>query len=152
MEYDKYIVEFDGLVELVEHVLLACSQDGSPPSFSFDAGIIPGLFYTILKCRQSSTRHKALELLRHAPEREGIWHRDTIAAAGAFKIAIEESWDEEQMIMGRPPESARIYHEEVHDGVEQGKPAMVSFKGGLTNHVVRQWEIPGLISRLGDMM
>ena len=152
MDYDSCIADFERLLELTEKILKLSSAGVSSPFLSFDMGVIPGLFYTSLKCRESSTRHRALELLNRAPEREGIWHRHTIATAAALKIAMEEAWIEGHPGMGRPPESARMYREQVKDGSDDGSPAMLSFKRGAMSHAVYQREIRGLVSRLGDVM
>ncbi|KAH8885476.1 hypothetical protein GQ53DRAFT_845487 [Thozetella sp. PMI_491] len=151
MDYDLCISQFEHIVELAGQVLHCLSRDMPTPLLTFDMGIIPALFYVSLKCRESSVRHRALELLKLAPEREGIWHRDTLAAAAKFKISLEESSSAYHLETSRPPESIRIYRELVKDADEKGGRATITFDGGELLRA-QGWELQGLISRLGDVI
>lgn len=152
MLYDYCIDDFSHLLGLAENILQQSPPRGSSPTLSLDMGVIPVLFYVVMKCRNVELRHKAMELLRCAPDREGIWHRDTIIAAGAWKVAMEEKQLSMELGVDALPETARIYREQVTDADKDGEQATVRFEGGPAGSGGMSWEIRGLLSRLGDMM
>lgn len=152
MDYDQYTADFEHLLDLAESFLQHTSFKGSFPTLSIDMGVIPGLFYIALKCRDPTIRGKALDLLKQAPEREGIFHRDTILTAAAWKVAMESQWSGEQQGTDRPPEAARIYAERIRDATNDGEAATVRFEGGPEGSADVKWEIQGLFSRLGDVL
>ncbi|KAI6244439.1 Aspercryptin biosynthesis cluster-specific transcription regulator atnN [Erysiphe necator] len=59
-------------------------------NFSFDLAIIPALYIVMIKCRYGPTRHKALNLLRENPRREGVWDSAASSGLGAWVIELEE--------------------------------------------------------------
>ncbi|KPM41148.1 hypothetical protein AK830_g5431 [Neonectria ditissima] len=101
MSYDEHNADFIRLLSLSEYLLNNLVIDLSIPVLSLDSGVIPSLFYITLKCREPKTRRRALQLLRAAPDREGMWHRDTMCAASAWKVGMEEAWQ-----VGQPGEEA----------------------------------------------
>jgi hypothetical protein len=118
--YDQYTINFERILKFIG-TLLGCDSipanlsapastkiinpttplnAPTPPSARrdlmstlacFDMQLIPPLFYVILKCRILPLRLRAISLLKLAPEREGIWHRDTILRLAELKIVVEES-------------------------------------------------------------
>ncbi|KAI0835935.1 hypothetical protein F5Y06DRAFT_288765 [Hypoxylon sp. FL0890] len=154
MQYDEYNAEFKRMVTLVEKILQSGPPRGRRPVLSLDTGVIPALFYIILKCRERTTRHKAMELLKSAPEREGMWHRDSIIAVTSWKVTMEESLAAQVLGVdqGPLPNSARIYRERVQDASEDGKSATVRFDGGPAGSSTAELELNGLLSRLGDII
>ena len=62
------------------------------PRYSFDLGVIGPLFYTAMKCWNSSIRSKAISLLRHPniPHREGMWAPEITATLAQRTIDVEE--------------------------------------------------------------
>lgn len=60
-------------------------------TFSADISIIPVLYYTVAKCRDSPTRRRAISLLQRSPRREGIWHSNTAVDLAHQIIHKEES-------------------------------------------------------------
>ncbi|CAG9949456.1 unnamed protein product [Clonostachys rosea f. rosea IK726] len=154
MQYDEYNAEFQQLLTLVERILQSGPSKGNCLVLSLDTGIIPSLFFIILKCRERTIRRKAMEALKSAPEREGMWHRDSIIAATSWKVSVEEDLAARVfgVYQGPPPRDARIYRERVRDANSDGKSALVRFDGGPTGSSVTEWELNGLLSRLGDMM
>jgi hypothetical protein len=84
------------LVEsLLSHQNQFLSSFNTPPSrlpyYSFDLGVIGPLFYTAVKCCDSTIRLKALSLLRHPniPLREGMYNA-AMTAAIAQRVAVME--------------------------------------------------------------
>jgi len=154
MQYDEYNSEFQQMLTLVEKVLRSGPPRRHHPVLSLDMGVIPALFYIILKCRDRKIRYKAMEALKSAPEREGMWHRDSIITATNWKVAVEERLAAGVLgaDQGPLPRSARIYREKVRDASIHGKSAVVRFEGGEAGGSISEWELVGLLSRLGDMM
>ncbi|KAI0096814.1 hypothetical protein F4776DRAFT_556237 [Hypoxylon sp. NC0597] len=154
MQYDEYNAEFERILTLVERILQSGSSKGQHPVLSLDTSVIPSLCYVILKCRERTIRHKAMEVLKSAPEREGMWHRDSMIVATNWKVAMEESFAARVLGIdqGPLPKSARIRREKVQDASADGRPVVVRFDGGLGDSDLTEWELNGLLSRLGDMM
>lgn len=165
MDYDQYHGNFERLTKLAERIV------GSPrgdkpgerpetplPKFSLDVGIIPCLFYVALKCRDAGIRRRAMAALRLAPEREGMWHRDSMVAAALWKMGVEDSRRQNVDSLpgpagGQLPALARIHHEKVVDADVNGGPARVRFVVGDSLSVGNvECEVHGLLSRLGDMI
>lgn len=66
-------------------------RSGTPPCPSFNAGILAPLYFTASRCRDPTTRHQALELLRRGPQQEGIWQAEMLAQIAACIISLEET-------------------------------------------------------------
>lgn len=93
-EYDAFEPEFRRNVSQAA-LLLQTLEEYAPRkrltlAFSFDLGIIPPLFLTSVKCRNSEIRHEALHLLNRYPRREGVWDSVTTAALGKWVAELEE--------------------------------------------------------------
>ena len=112
MSFDEHIPGFEQILVLSEK-LLNKSRHENPPLFFSDMGIISPLFFVLLKCRFLRLRLKALELLRLAPEQEGIWFRDIVLKFCEWKISMEEAGRGNQSLYSLLPESARIYQEHI---------------------------------------
>jgi len=65
------------------------------PQFSADLGIVPPLYVVATKCRDRATRHKAIQLLKSSPRREGMWDSELTARIAMWIADIEESGDPE---------------------------------------------------------
>ncbi|KAI1339867.1 hypothetical protein F5Y15DRAFT_415785 [Xylariaceae sp. FL0016] len=91
MIYDDFHERFCWLVREAEASIALAEQDGGSMSFAFEMGVIPGLYITINKCRDSKVRHQALDLLRRAPLQGGPWNRDSIVRIAGKVIELEES-------------------------------------------------------------
>jgi hypothetical protein len=88
MDFDKYTAEFEQIVMLTER--LAGYQENIYP-LSFEMGVIPPLFFVGLKCRILRIRRKAMDLMRQAPEQEGLWMRNDCLSFLEWKINTEET-------------------------------------------------------------
>lgn len=60
------------------------------PSFSADLGIVPPLYVVATKCRDSSIRRRAIQLLRSSSRREGMWDSQLSGLIGEWVASIEE--------------------------------------------------------------
>jgi hypothetical protein len=62
------------------------------PYYSFDLGVIGPLFYTAVKCWNSTIRTKVISLLRHPeiPHREGMWSAAMTAIVAQRIIDVQE--------------------------------------------------------------
>ncbi|KAH8738410.1 hypothetical protein BGZ61DRAFT_512776 [Ilyonectria robusta] len=152
MAYDNCNNDFRCLLTLSEQLLHHSARDTTLPTLSLDSAVIPSLFYITLKCREPNIRHRAMLLLGTAPEREGIWHRDTMFAAAAWKIAMEESCNVESVGGSISTKPIRIYREMVTDATSENEIATVRFSGGPEGSCNVLWEINGLLSQLGDFL
>ncbi|TVY80565.1 Beauvericin cluster-specific repressor BEA4 [Lachnellula suecica] len=103
MSFDKHLPDFEKMLTLCERLILEHPHE-KPPALSFDMGVIPPLFILILK---------AMDLLRLAPEQEGMWYRDSILKFCEWKVAMEEAGRGDTPSDVFLPESARIYQEHI---------------------------------------
>lgn len=89
--FDQYTDRFQRIVSLVDFVLGKSHRPKIESQiFSLDLGLISALFLTAVKCRESSVRHQAVELLKRVPRREVLWDADAVAKASAQVIEFEE--------------------------------------------------------------
>ncbi|KAI0855531.1 hypothetical protein F4860DRAFT_31972 [Xylaria cubensis] len=137
--YDNYAIEFETLVRQSHRLLLSQERNSLTVTLTFDQGVIPILFFVCLKCRIPSTRQSALSLLRSAPEREGMWHRDSILAAASFKMAMEAA------------SQTRICREIVSDAMNADQTATVRFYSESRKEMIVA-DIHGLVARLGGLL
>jgi hypothetical protein len=112
MVFDQYKFEFERIIALVESVMKNRGADNTY-ALSFDMNIIPPLFFVALKCRVLPIRKQAVALLKRAPEREGIWRRDSIIKVCDWKIMMEEQGRGQLAETDMLPESARIFREHI---------------------------------------
>ncbi|KAI9732549.1 MAG: hypothetical protein M1834_003884 [Cirrosporium novae-zelandiae] len=114
--FDTFTSSFQTIVSLAASLAAQGSQDNRIPSFSLDMGIIPPLYYTIIKCRHPRIRRQALAILKSSPHREGMWDSAMACKVAEQVVAIEESnLEKPPEYEGDIPESARIYRILVKD-------------------------------------
>ncbi|MCJ1231268.1 hypothetical protein MMC12_007945 [Toensbergia leucococca] len=112
--FDKFSIEFVDILSLAASLINAEISDGvteakqARPSFSFDMGVVPPLYYIAVKCREPSIRRQALSLLLASPRREGVWDGLMAARITERLIAIEEEGLESITDCASIPGSARI--------------------------------------------
>ncbi|KAH6665522.1 hypothetical protein B0J14DRAFT_453604, partial [Halenospora varia] len=109
MDSDKYSAEFAEIVK-ISTALLDMSQpqpEGSPHPLCVDMGIIPPLFFLVLKCRVLKLREQAIALLKRGPEQEGLWFRESVVKFSEWKVAMEEAGRGDLPTSSPLPESAR---------------------------------------------
>ncbi|KAF8855211.1 hypothetical protein BDZ45DRAFT_626676 [Acephala macrosclerotiorum] len=158
MAFDAYTTEFETMLTICAS-LLSDPRSTAPAVLSFDMGIIPPIFHLCLKCRVLCLRRRAIALLKQAPEREGMWHRDSIIKYCEWKISVEESWRGDVSTNEPLPEFARMYAEHVPDGSDRdtvGGKLMIRFKRGPVGLDIEDLiEIPGgseMMRRMGNMV
>ncbi len=88
--YDKYLPEFQGIAEAVEHGLPQLLPADETANFSFETCFLPTLYLSALKCRQPALRRRMLVLMRLSREKEGLWHRDESIRVATRVIELEE--------------------------------------------------------------
>lgn len=65
--FDHYNDRFENIVHYADTIItLGCTQ----PSFTFEVGVIPPIYFVATKCRDPAIRRRALSLLQKAPQRE----------------------------------------------------------------------------------
>ncbi|KAK1691132.1 hypothetical protein BDP55DRAFT_543358 [Colletotrichum godetiae] len=117
---DVYRSDFDELVTYAEQVIKPGKEKAAPQLLSFDVQLLAPLFYAALKCRHSSIRRRALELLRLAPRREGLWNAHHAYLTAKRIIELEEQFlgedgalpDEASRLFGLPlpDDQSRVYN------------------------------------------
>lgn len=119
--YDAETHNFYTILDLVRKSLseLQESKDSTtsgPICFSTGLGVIPTLTIIARLCRNPQTRRDAVRLLRHCPQREGVWDARLGEAACKAIIDYEErKAGIEQGISGDLyiPEECRVHYYEV---------------------------------------
>jgi hypothetical protein len=146
--FDDLTDEFARVVALSEtlsKIPSAMPEAGLRPSYSFDMGILPSLYYTAVRCRDPIIRRKALALLSASPRREGIWDSLVLAAIVRWVIGEEESDLDEVTCAEDVPRSVRIYMVERSLQFEKRRCLIKFLKGqrveynGLGNNYDEAW-------------
>ena len=120
-EFNTIVTQCALLLKTLEH----CTSQTKPTlAFSFDFGIIPPLYLTIVKCRVSEIRKKALQLLTDYPRREGVWDSVTTAALGKWVIEMEE----EGVARGAVPEESTVRKPSIAVDLVKRKATMTCLK------------------------
>lgn len=104
--HDQYTGQYEEVVELAGDLIGDTGK--APLVFTFEMGLIPPLYWTALKCRDVRIRTKALDLLKEAPVREGLWNREEAIRVAARVIALE-NMSSQIVGNGRIFENARIF-------------------------------------------
>jgi hypothetical protein len=108
--FDAYLESFKAVIAHSRIVLDAREATTSPnpaANFTFEAGVIPGLYLTACRCRCPTTRREALSLLERNPPREGLWDAQQHAMVARRVIELEER--EMDPLTGWPVERTRIW-------------------------------------------
>ncbi|KAI5461860.1 hypothetical protein BGZ63DRAFT_424714 [Mariannaea sp. PMI_226] len=103
---DSYLSDFEELVHYAEQTTKSGVGIAAPLPLSFDIHILGPLYYTALKCRHPSTRRRALEMLRLAPRREGLWNAHHAYVTAKRVIELEEAQLNGQEL---PDEASRVH-------------------------------------------
>lgn len=96
--YDEHNDTFEELVCNAEkwvHIDREFRQEnikngGYSDKFTFEAGIIPMVYWTATRCRNPVIRRRAIEVLRYCPTREGLWKADYLSVVATMVADIEE--------------------------------------------------------------
>jgi hypothetical protein len=130
MAFDDHFAGFENILSHAETILNASPQDAEhKPLFATDMGVVPPLFFVVIKCRHPLLRRRALALLESMPQLEGVYRiLPTIDVLRKF-IEVEEegigstlSTKEKQSalpkpaeeVIGSPPSTELILPEEVN--------------------------------------
>ncbi|KAF2647773.1 hypothetical protein K491DRAFT_699414 [Lophiostoma macrostomum CBS 122681] len=100
---DAYHADFEELVCYAEQIGAGMA---TPQPLSFEVQILGPLYYAVLKCRHPVIRRRALEMLRLAPRREGVWNAHYAYATAKRVIEVEEMHLNEE---GLPDETSRVH-------------------------------------------
>ncbi|KAJ5946282.1 hypothetical protein N7454_003121 [Penicillium verhagenii] len=127
--YDDYIEDF---AIIVENAGLAFATSGGSAPFTFEMGLGLPLFLTAIKCRDSSLRRKALELLRQAPPVQAFFPCTPQALLAEKCMELEEHYGHLMASMHEStdtgeystiiPEEARICYHDVFRPRDTGSP------------------------------
>ncbi|KAK4941116.1 hypothetical protein LTR10_018916 [Elasticomyces elasticus] len=95
MVYDQHIDKFQSIIDLASQASLSRSQAPRPrPSFIFDMGFTPLLYFVAMKCRNLSIRLAALSFMTTLGiARETLWDLNTMYRVARRLIEIEHGID-----------------------------------------------------------
>ncbi|CZR55417.1 uncharacterized protein PAC_05304 [Phialocephala subalpina] len=103
--YDKFHDNSVLVIDLAEQLLERYPVTRSKKAiYTFDDGVIHGLFLVAYRCRDGTARRRAIQLLVKHPRREGLW--DSAMAATTVSWLINQ--EEEGLVNGFVPEAARL--------------------------------------------
>jgi len=107
-------------------------------TFTFEMGVIPPLYFTAVKCRDTTVRHEAIRLLGLArPRKEGLWDARALSRIAERVVEIEENGMLEPALV---PEKNRVHDALwLDEYVEDARSQKVSFLVRLEDPE-RQWE------------
>lgn len=98
LAWDKYVPVFATIISLATDILQEPRQyfqrnSSSAPTatFSLSLGIVTPLFICATRCRLSSVRHDAINLLLHSRRREGLWDAELAGRIAERIVSLEES-------------------------------------------------------------
>jgi hypothetical protein len=130
MIYDEYQSDFERMISLAESLVQKTKEKAFV--YSFDTGVIVVLLYVVLKCRDIELRTKAVDLLKQAPVREGMWKRESVLELAEWKVQKEEAYRKSDP-HNTLPNHARIYAEGAREKVVNGKrETIILYKRGST--------------------
>jgi hypothetical protein len=96
MIFDQFDREFEEILCLADYLIYLSPgterKNGSSSKviLTFDMGIIEALFWTAIKSRSHSIRHRAIDILRKVTWQEGVWNAEMMAALAERYVSIEE--------------------------------------------------------------
>lgn len=94
INWDHYVKDVD---EMLDYAGLAMRQEATEKparrssQFHMDIGVIPILFYIVVRCRDPRIRRKAIHMMGSAPAQEGFWNSNLVARVAQRIMASEES-------------------------------------------------------------
>ncbi|KAL4971842.1 hypothetical protein BDW66DRAFT_155288 [Aspergillus desertorum] len=100
--YDPHVSRFEAIVKRYSdfHESVYRSEvNGCPahPFFTTDTCLFPPLYFTALKCRNSTIRYRAISLLNEYDHLEGPWTGPMVAAVAKHVVSLEENHFEKAM-------------------------------------------------------
>lgn len=127
--WDKYVDSFRLVIREAEKVISHNRKADVP--FTFEMGVIPPLYLTILKCRDANLRRRAISVMERAPAREGLWDRSealrVCRRVAEFEGGSGQTTSDRVAFVG-----ARIFDARTISTTEQG--TKVTFAAKLEGH------------------
>ncbi|KAH8771475.1 hypothetical protein BGZ57DRAFT_824987 [Hyaloscypha finlandica] len=99
MLFDQFDQEFEEILCLAEYLIYLSNgferrsreeRERKKVVLSFDMGIIEALFWTAIKCRCHSIRHRAIDMLKKITWQEGVWNAEMMVAMAEKFVETEE--------------------------------------------------------------
>lgn len=130
-EFDQHLPLFQALLRhsaLAIDRMDATRSSSHAANFTFDIGLMLGIYVTACRCRCPETRRAAIALLERALPREGLWDAQQHLLVAKRIIELEES--ELDPLTGWPTERARIWSAQIHGDVDVDGRFQVWFAKG----------------------
>lgn len=86
----RYWCSINMRIKEIDRSLQNSESNSEGYSFTIESGFIPPMYYTGLKCRIPRIRRLAIQLLRAAPHREGVWNGPLLADVLEEVAEVEE--------------------------------------------------------------
>ena len=105
--FDDFIALFESIISMATSIILNSSSRETSDRIcrvSFETGLVPPLYFTATRCRNSYIRRQALSLLSSTPRLECIWNSEMLSKIAERLILIEE----ERTCIGRVARSEGI--------------------------------------------
>lgn len=143
LPFDDAIEYFQLVVEEASSILALTGPKSELSSvLHFEMGVMPPLYFVAIKCRCYEMRLRALNLLRLAPRREGLWDREELIAIAEKVIEVEAAAVSSPEIP--IPDASRVC-DVTMEQLDRGNnySAIFSFKPdgptGPTSHIRHSW-------------
>ncbi len=115
--FDRHFNDFEAIIDHAQVVLERMDSSTAAAGFlTCEGDPVPALSFVAARCRHPILRRKALQLLRRAPQRDGLWSSVAAPSLVEQMIAVEEG-DEHFSVCpvsssppNLPPEERRIHH------------------------------------------
>ena len=136
--YDNYTSSFEHVIDLAAQVvyLTNAQNNGTPPVFQFEIGVIPPLYMAARKCRDPTLRRRAIELLRQAPKQEGLWDSAQMVVVAERIVEIEE----QDLEVGHWPSEEMRVHEVLNELQTKSESGS---KGHVVTFLRKRWGLQG---------
>ena len=94
--FDAFGTLFESIISMATSFILKSGSRGTSERtchVSFETGLVPPLYFTATRCRDSWIRRQALSLLSSTPRLECIWNSEMLSKIAERLILIEEERD-----------------------------------------------------------
>lgn len=139
MSFDECTSNFEEILRLSE--IYVQKRSGENPTFTFEVGTVPPLYWLATKCRIPSLRRRAVELLLKAPAKECMWSSRSSAEVLARLISVEEEGLGHPAPSLAPPGPGGIHAPVIDDSILPSASQRVHNLGILVNKPAGRFDI-----------
>ncbi|KAK1147857.1 hypothetical protein N8T08_000370 [Aspergillus melleus] len=131
MIYDEYNETFEAIVSDAEELVTINNGVEEMPDdlnmqFTLEAGVIPMLYWSSLKCRDPLVRRRALAVISRSPQQEGLWRKKRFLKVAEMVIDLEEKDMLSLPIEQRVPIDEQRVYESMGEDVKESSPCQIT--------------------------